>query len=99
MTTDHEDAEREHRATLLRDYLIEEFPDYRLAPDWWDTTHGDGEQCFRLDSERESLQVRVTRSLMMGPDHTVDEIKKRLKAWNPSTQKHVRVTEEGLQSF
>ena len=51
MPTDRDEAERDHRSTLIRDYLIEEFPDYRLAPDWWDTTHGDGEQCFRLDGE------------------------------------------------
>lgn len=99
MTTDREDAEREHRSTLIRDYLIEEFPDYRLAPDWWDARHGDGEQCFRLDSERESLEVRVTRPLMMERRHTVEEIKKLLASWNPATHKRVRVTEQGLRPF
>ena len=99
MTTDREEAEREHRSMLIRDYLIEEFPDHRLAPDWWDTTHGDGEQCFRLDGEKESLQVRVTRPLMMEPGHKVEDVKKLLTSWNPSTHKRVRVTEKGLQSF
>ena len=99
MTTDRKEAEREHRSTLIRDYFIEEFPEYRLAPDWWDTTHGDGEQCFRLDSEKESFEVRVTRPLMMEPGHTVAEIKKLLTSWNPRIHKRVRVTENGLRYF
>ncbi|HEX9725276.1 MAG TPA: hypothetical protein VGC53_13440 [Vicinamibacteria bacterium] len=99
MTTDREDAAREHRSTLIRDYLIEAFPDHRLAPDWWDTTHGEGEQCFRLDGERDFLEVRVTRPLMMEPGHTVEEIQKLLESWNPETHKRVRVTEQGLRPF
>jgi len=99
MATDREEAEREHRSVLIRDYLIETFPEYRLAPDWWDMTHGDGEQCFRLDSEKESLHVRVTRALMMEPGRTVEEIKQRLESWNPRIHKRVRVTEKGYQPF
>lgn len=99
MITDREDAEWEHRGSLIRDYLTEEFPGYRLAPDWWDTTHGDGEQCFRLDSDRGSLEVRVTRALMMNPGHRVEEIKQLLSSWDPRIHKHVRVTESGLQPF
>lgn len=99
MTTDREDAEREHKSTLIRDHLIEEFPDYRLAPDWWDTTHSDGEQCFRLDGDVESLQVRVERPLMMNAETTMADIKKLLASWNPRTQKRIRLTTEGLRSF
>jgi hypothetical protein len=99
MITDHEDAEREHRSSLVRDYLTEAFPGYRLAPDWWDTTHNDGEQCFRLDSGQGFLEVRITRPLMLGPEHSVEEITQLLSSWDPRVHKHIRVTESGLQAF
>lgn len=92
---DEEEAIREHRAVMLRDYLTEAFPDRRLAPEWWDETHG-GEQCFRLDGESDYLEVRVTRPLMMGKDHTVEEIERRLGEWDPEACRHVRVSEKGL---
>ena len=92
---DEEEARREHRAVVLRDYLTEAFPDFRLAPEWWDETHG-GEQCFRLDGEHGYKEVRVSRSLMMGKDHTVEEIERLLEAWDPDASPYVRVSEKGL---
>jgi hypothetical protein len=99
MIPDHEDAVREHRSSLIRDYLTEQLPGYRLAPDWWDTTHKDGEQCFRLDSGTGSLEVRITRPLMTDPGHTVEEIKQLLSSWDPKVHRQIRVTESGLQAF
>ena len=94
---DHREAKREHRSVFIRDYLTEQYPEYRLGPDWWDTTHPGGEQCFRLDSEKEVLEVRVVGSVMMDDRYSVEDIETKLQSWDPKNHKRVRVTEEGVK--